>query len=226
MARLVAPQNPHIFPPQVRKTALDLTACWPTTLYCHEQYRFSPPEFMTPRFDPTRAIIYDLARGQLKDEEGASRVNLPVSLILRLCEQAGKEATQDFAQSLGSEIGRRVADRMGQSANAASVEAWTEHLGGQLALVGLGDMSVERWGRALVLRVSGAPQGTEELLPTVLTAALQRSLGRDSTALSFNQDEGLALLIVSKDTANRARNLVAQGQGLGQVVEALHQGAA
>jgi hypothetical protein len=181
---------------------------------------------MTPRFDPTRAIIYDLARGQLKDEEGAARVNLPVHLLLRLCEEAGEEASRDFAHSLGSEIGRRIRDRMGDAAMKATIESWTEHLGGQFALIGLGDLSVERWGRALVVRITGAPQGSQQLLGLILGSALQRALGRQPVPIAFNDPESVSFLIVSHAAAAKAYVLAAQGQGLGQVVEALHRGAA
>ncbi len=181
---------------------------------------------MTPRFDPTRAIIYDLARGQLKDEEGAARVNLPVQLLLRLCEQAGEEASRDFAQALGGEFGRRIRDRMGEVAPKANVESWTEHLGGQFALVGLGDLSIETWGRALVVKITGAPKGTETLLGPTVSAALQRALGRDAVTIAFPDSDSTSFLVVSPETAGKASDLAAQGHSLGQVVEALHQGAA
>src|SRR6187431_3768829 len=121
---------------------------------------------MTPRFDPTRAVIFDLARGQLRDDEGAARLNLPASLVLRLCEAAGAGGAGDFARGLGAELGRRVSDRLG--AGSGSVEAWAEHLGGQLALLGLGSLRLERWGRALVLRVTGVPGEFVPLLGGVL----------------------------------------------------------
>jgi hypothetical protein len=181
---------------------------------------------MTPRFDPTRAIIYDLAMGQLKDDEGVARLNLPFHLLLRLCEQAGADAAADFAQSLGGELGRRVQDRLGKQTGTADMAAWAEHLGGQLALVGLGGLQIERWGRALVLRMAGAPEGASALLASVLTGALQRGLGRDMAAVAFEDDETIAYLILSRDSAARARNLREAGQGLGQVVEQLHRGAA
>lgn len=181
---------------------------------------------MTPRFDPTRAIVYDLARGQFKDDEGASRLNLPAHLILRLTSSAGTDAARDFAYSLGDELGRRVADRLGEDRSSAGIEAWAEHLGGQLALVGLGDLSVEQWGRALVLRVEGAPSGTTLLLEGVIGGALQRGLGRQVSAVAFERESEVEFLILSPGAAARAEELRAEGQGLGEVVEELHQGAA
>lgn len=181
---------------------------------------------MTPRFDPTRAIIYDLARGQLRDDEGASRLNLPAHLLLRLCEHAGTEGASEFARALGAELGRRVADKLGANKDAANVEVWTEHLGGQLALVGLGDMKVEQWGRALVLRISGAPAGMTKILEGVIEGALQRGLSRKATAIGFERGNETELLVVSDDVATHVRSLAQGGSSLGQVVEELHKGAA
>jgi len=177
---------------------------------------------MTPRFDPTRAIIYDLSRGQLRDDEGQARVNLPFFLLQRLCEHAGTDATSDFGGALGAEVGRRIRERLGAAAERADVSAWAEHLGGHLALLGLGDLSLERWGRALVVRIVGAPAGSSSLLSAVVTGALQRGLGRSLQIVAFEQEEGVALLVLSPETARRARTLQEAGESLGRVVEQLH----
>lgn len=181
---------------------------------------------MAARFDPTRAIVYDLARGQLRDDEGAFRLNVPMHLLLRLCEHAGADATSEFARSLGSEVGRRIAGRLGQEVGRAGVEAWTEHLGGQVALLGLGNLRVERWGKALVLRMTGSPPNSENFVADVLGGALQRALGKDVGLVAFADPDSAAYLVLSPASADRARGLQAAGQGLGQVVETLHKGAA
>jgi hypothetical protein len=181
---------------------------------------------MNPRFDPSRAIVYDLARGQLSDDEGSSRLNLPVSLVTRLCSHAGAEAAHEFGRALGEDLGRRISHRLGEGGATASIETWTEHLGGQLALVGLGDLAVESWGKALVLRVLGAPEGCNELLGAVLTGALQRSLGRQMEIVSFVHGTRSEFLVLSQQGAARARELISDGAGLGNVVEELHRGAA
>ena len=181
---------------------------------------------MTPRFDPTRAVIFDLARGQLRDDEGASRLNVPYHVLARLCEQAGPDAASDFGRSLGQELGRRVQERLGRVPGGAEIGPWVEHLGGQVALLGLGNVQLERWGRAMVFRGTGTPQGGEALLAHVFEGALHRAFGRDVRVVRFGSDDDVAYLILSPRTAERAVQLQDVGQGLGQVVETLHQGAA
>jgi len=181
---------------------------------------------MTPRFDPTRAIVYDLSRGQLRDDEGQARLNLPYFLLERLCDHAGAEATREFGSSLGGEIGRRIRDRLGSGADQANIGVWAEHLGGHVALLGLGDLSLERWGRALVVRIAGSPSGATALLSAVVAGALQRGLGRSVQTVSFPLEDAVALLVLSQQTAERARSLREAGESLGRVVEELHRGAA
>lgn len=182
-----------------------------------------PTTAMTPRFDPTRAIIYDLAGGQLRDDEGAPRINLPLFPLTRLLEQAGADAAADFGRGLGEQIGRRCAEKLPRG---ASMDAWTEHLGGHLALLGLGCLRLERWGRALVLRVTGVPEDAEDLLGNVLEGALARGTGKELSLVGFGASMSTGYLVLSRGTADRARGLRASGEGLGQVLEQLHQGAA
>jgi len=181
---------------------------------------------MTPRFDPTKAILFDLARGQMRDDEGNARLNLPAALLVRLCEQAGPSAAQDFAQSLGSEVGRRIESRLGQHVKTASLEEWTDHLGGQLALLGLGNLSVERWGQALTFVVTQAPAGVTTVVGQLLGAALQRALARQVQLVAFSEESQTTYLLVAPDTADKVTALAQAGQGLGQVVQQLKQGAA
>lgn len=178
---------------------------------------------MTQRFDPTRSIRYDLGRGQLRDEEGTLRLNVPASLVLRLCDSAGETATRDFLSALGTDVGRRVQKGLGNELLAAPVEAWAEHLGGQLALLGMGELLVERWGRALVLRVRGAPEELKGLVGVVLEAVLQRALGREVRLPGFSEGADAAFLVVSPGTAEEVYRLAAEGASLLRVVETLHE---
>lgn len=180
---------------------------------------------MTPRFDPTRAMVFDLAHGKLRDDEANERLNVPVLLMRQLLESAGDEATAQFARNLGHEVGRRAQGRLGEEGAQAGIGAWTEHLGGQLALLGWGDLSVEQWGRALVLVIDGAPDRMEHLSGILLEEALRRALSRDVDLVPFDDAGKLAYLALSKPGAQRARNLKDEGAGLGQVIEKLHQGA-
>lgn len=180
---------------------------------------------MTVRFDPTRALTVDLRRGQLRDDEGTTRINVPYFLLEKLFSEAGAHAAEDFGRALGTEIGRRIAEGLGREAEEASIATWTEHLGGHVGLIGLGDLSIERWGRALVLRVEGPPEGAASLLGSIVTGALQRALGRSVSVVAFQEGSVVALLVLSAAGAARATALREAGASLGRVAEELHRSA-
>ncbi len=181
---------------------------------------------MTTHFDPSRALVFDLTHGQLRDDEGTARLNIPALSLLRLCEQAGTDAQKDFARSLGTDIGRRIADRLGRSASDAPLHTWASHLGGHLALVGLGDLSLQLWGQALVISVAGIPTGGTQLVGHVLSAALQRGLGKTAELVAFEQESSTSFLVVSSSTASKVSEMISNGVSLGEVIERLHKGAA
>lgn len=180
---------------------------------------------MIPRFDPTRALVFDLAQGQLRDDEGMGRLNVPGDALLRLCAAAGTEALRDFGKGLGTEVGRRISRRLGSSAESAGPEVWVEHLGGELALLGLGNLRFERWGKALIVVVAGALPNSEELLAAVIEGALQRTLGRDATVVPLgSHEEELRLAVLNERAASQARGWLSEGASWSQIVERLHRG--
>lgn len=181
----------------------------------------------SPRFDPAHAVKFDLTRGRV--EIDGARVIVPVDALVDLCKAAGAEAVTDFGRRLGTEIGRRVAARLGDGAPGASLEAVVEHLGGEFALSGLGSLSLERWGRALQFIVEGSPLGRsgDALLCAVLEGALQRGMGRDATVVTLERDDQrLRLLVIGAEGARKVRGLLDDGIGWSEVLVHLQGGAA
>jgi len=177
----------------------------------------------TSTFDPTAAVRFDLARGQIALPDSGQRVLIPADALLTLCSAAEPEARQDFARRLGTEVGRRVAERLG-GAELASAEAVVEHLGGDLALMGLGSLELERWGRALVLAFVGSPFGAagDDLLAAALEGAIQRAFGRDVGVAKLVRDDARArFLVTSRAGAARVRSSLDSGRPWGEVLAEL-----
>lgn len=213
------------------RIARDLTVSAPPALYFSTPMsprgggaRPRPRNFiMTTRFDPTRAVVFDLERGLLRDDEGNARLNVPLALVQRLLEAAGPAAARDFGHGLGADLGRRIGERLGAARETASTEVWVEHLGGHLALLGLGNLRAERWGKALVLRVADLPRETEGLVGAILEGALLRAFGRRSRAVPFVEESGVAFLVTSEGRGDFVAGLRAEGRGLGAVLNELHR---
>ena len=181
----------------------------------------------SPRFDPSYALEFDLGRGQIRLQNAGERVVVPTDALIALCQGAGEEAVRDFGRRLGTEAGRAVIARLGE-AGQASLEAVVEHLGGEIALMGLGSLALERWGSALVLSFAHSPLGNagDALLGAVLEGALQRTFGRDAVATKLvRDDQHVRFLISGREGADRAHGLLTSGVAWGEVLARLASGA-
>lgn len=180
----------------------------------------------TPRFDPSYSVEFDLGRGQIAVRGSSERVLIPADALAALCEGCEPEVRRDFARRVGTEAGRRAAERLGDPARA-EIEAVLEHLGGDLALMGFGSLGLERWGRALVLTIAGSPFGAggDELLAFVLEGALQRAFGRDVGVVRLVRDDARArFLVSSRAGSERVRDWLNSGTSWSEALTRLDGG--
>lgn len=171
-------------------------------------------------FDASRAVRFDLASGSVHASE--ARVALVPVEALAAIGKSG--AADEVARIVGAAIGKRAAAHLGKD---ASVEAFTSAFAGELAVAGYGSLSVERWGRALVLVVARSPI-PDAMLATLLAAGVEAATGRGEVACASLGSEGEAtrLLVASKESAARVRAWLGDGVKWGEALVRLHGGAA
>jgi hypothetical protein len=205
------------------------------------------------RFDPSKAVTFDLASGLVHIEGAPSRLLVPADALRALCEAAGGDATAAFGRALGVPMGRRVATRLGgsdasgkasgggsgsggggaggagsgsaETVRKTSIEGIVDHLGGELALAGLGSLSVERWGHALVLVVDHSPleSAGDKLLEAAFAGALEEATGRAVRALLIARDDARARFLIAGSAAiEKARGWIEQGMTWGEALARLH----
>jgi hypothetical protein len=178
---------------------------------------------MSLNFDPSYALEFDIGRGQIRMANAGERVVVPADALLALCQGASEDAVRDFGRRLGTEAGRIMNDRLGE-AWQATMETVVEHLGGELSIMGLGSLGLERWGQALVLSFAHSPLGWagDLLLGSILEGAMQRSFGRDVVAIKLIRDtETVRFLIAGHDGANKASHWLSEGVPWGDVLSRL-----
>jgi hypothetical protein len=183
-----------------------------------------------PRFDPSHAVTFDLTHGLVHLEGAPSRLIVPAEALGALARAAGPGATAAFGRSTGEAMGRRVASRLAAAGGVggAAVDLVVEHLGGELALGGLGALSLERWGRALVLVVDQSPLGVEGdgLLEAILAGAIEAAAGRAVRALLLGRDAVRArFLIAGAAGVETVRAWLAEGVSWGDALVRLHASA-
>jgi hypothetical protein len=177
---------------------------------------------VAPSFDPTHAVRFDLPRGSVRARgNGDALLLVPSAALVELVLVAPAEAVEALGRALGSAIGRRAAARMGDPA-AASIDEFITQLAGEAALTGIGVMSMERWGRALVVVVQESPL-TGTLLVPVVASALEAASGRKVWCALLTREEQMArILIASERAAERVRGWIAAGTPWGEALTKLH----
>jgi hypothetical protein len=169
-------------------------------------------------FDPTHAVRFDLPQGSVHAGGDGERVLLvPTGALDDIVLSAPTEAVEALGRALGAAIGRRAAARMGDP-QRASVEDFVTQLAGETAISGVGSLSIERWGRALVVVVESSPlSGT--LLAPLVGAAMEAASGRTVSCTLLFRDERAARVLVGGDRGvNRVRDWIAAGVPWGEAI--------
>ena len=177
-------------------------------------------------FDPTHAVRFDLPRGSVRTRGDDDRVLLvPTAALDDLVRSASPEAVEALGRSLGAAIGRRAAARMGDP-QGASLDSFVAQLAGEAAIAGVGALSIERWGRALVIVIEDSPLvGT--LLAPIVAAAIEAASGRRAWCTLLSRDDRAARILVGNErAAGRVREWIASGVGWNEAVVKLHGGGA
>lgn len=177
-------------------------------------------------FDPARAVQFDLPRGAVSARGEAERLLLvPSSALDDLVLTAPREAVESIGRAIGASIGKRAAARIGDG-EGASVEEFVTQLAGEAAISGAGALSIERWGRALVVVVEESPLADALLVP-MIAAAIEAASGRKAACIALGRDDRAArVLVAGERAAARVREWIESGVAWGEALARLHSGAA
>jgi hypothetical protein len=174
-------------------------------------------------FDATGAVQFDLSHGAVRaGSEREPVLLLPCSALEDLALSAPAEA-EVLGRALGSAIGKRAAARMSDP-RGVSVEGFVTQLAGEAAVAGVGVLSVERWGRALIVVVEESPLAGALLAPLV-AAAIEAALGKPVSAGLLARDARVARVLVASESAvARALEAISGGASWGDVLAKLNAG--
>ena len=170
-----------------------------------------------PSFDPSHAVRFDLPHGSVRaGGDGGERVLLvPTSALDDLVLSAPPEAVEALGRAHG-------AARM--DPKRVPIDAFVTQLAGEAAIAGVGALSIERWGRALVVVVEDSPlSGT--LLAPLVAAAVEAASGKHVACALLSRDERTARVLLGSETGiARAREWIASGVPWGEALVKLHGG--
>lgn len=199
---------------------------------------------MAPSFDAARCVTFDLARGHVELSDGEPHVLVPVEALIGLLRG------QTDARMLGRAIGASALGRAGMQLERTrgdgrslrdrlrgeALDTIVELLGGELAVLGLGSLRIERWGTALLFVLDPYNLGLDDepdekaphdlLVCGIVEGALGSLTDREVHALVVDRTDGLRVLVVNANAAARARQLLKTGVFFTDIVSMLHEAGA
>jgi hypothetical protein len=169
-------------------------------------------------------VKFDLATGQVRTGGGERLLVIPLSALDELAESAGAPAAHRFARGIGVAIGRRLAHELGSvdGVRAASLEAFVSALALEVALAGWGSVSMERWGKAMLVVVDHAPVKAPAIVAAMIEGAIEAAAGREAHGVALGGTGPARVLVASEKTAARARIWTAEGVSATEVIARLH----
>ena len=149
-------------------------------------------------FDASGFYEFDLAKGAIQDREGDRVVMLTEAALAPLVQAAAASGDLTALRSLGVFLGERIQSSVGDDATGARPSAVFEAAAGHLAVFGWGRLSVQRWGDALCLQVTGAPTHDEHglALSALLGGVMSTLSGEDVACVPA--DDGRYLLVAAE----------------------------
>ena len=179
-------------------------------------------------FDPARSVTFDLATGSVHLAAGEPQVLVSASVVSAL---AGSTA---HARRLGRIIGSEIAGRAGlrQAASVASLRALSlgeavDLIGGEFALLGLGNLRAERWGDALLFAIDpcALDERGDELVAGIVEGAVSIAAGRELAAAVIEREERTIRVLVCNESAKeKAEDLRVEGLPFTEIVYRLQEG--
>lgn len=185
-------------------------------------------------FNPSKAVVFDLARGGVhlgrrsSGEAGPAHVLLPTELFATLVDHyAGARA---LGHTVGTDVVKRALARGGQdtgSMRSLTLAEVVDLVGGELALLGLGSLRVERWGDAMlfVLDPCALDARADAFVEGLVEGIVEVGGARDAHAVVIDRADGtVRVLIGGPEAAERAKEMAAVGAPFTEIVTELQEG--
>lgn len=169
-------------------------------------------------FDPKKAVGFDLAAGQVCLTDNERAVIVPAAALSAVIAAAGETSARELGLALGRSLGGRIG-----TIRDDKVEDVVSELSRQLSIAGLGTLTLERWGRAMVIAVTGSAIDNDPFLAAVVEGMLGTASGRDLRTHPLSREgETVRVLVGNVASIERVVGWLAEGTSFGDAIVRLH----
>lgn len=171
-------------------------------------------------------VTFDLEKGHVRHagQDNARQLVVPASVFARLLA-ASKDEALAAARELGHVVGERVSSTKRPD---TSIDEGLAAIAEELGLVGIGAVSMEKWGRAVLFVVDDAPDLRDDFFAALLEGTLSEVVTTHPVrARSLGRGGGKLRIFVGRPaTAARLGRMLDEGVGWGDAIVRLHDGEA
>ena len=171
------------------------------------------------------SLRLDLPKGSA-ELRGEPVVVLSAHAVETLLRAAPAGSRVDLGRDVGTTMGRRVSQKLGGSSGVrgASLETVVSELAAEIALAGLGELELERWGRAMIIGLSGGPLAQQaEMLAGLIGGAVSAATSADAAAVSVGEGR---YFVGSPRACERLRSLITHGTAWSEAIARMQRGGA
>ncbi|MEM6957021.1 MAG: hypothetical protein AAF411_11485 [Myxococcota bacterium] len=171
-------------------------------------------------FDPGGFYEFDLGAGAVRTRDGERVVLVAPEVLRPLVAAAAERGDLTPLRNFGNGLARHAKSSLGGGAGGASPEAVLRHASAVVALFGLGVLDLERWGKALVFRLTESPELDEKHLAVAafLGGFVSELTGQDIACVPVGDDR---FLVTHPSSADRVWALSRGGSSLADIVAVL-----
>lgn len=177
-----------------------------------------------PGFDPAGFFELDPTIGEAKVRGGARVLVLTDSVVAPLVSAAVQNGDLTAVRRLGRHMGEIIRSELDGATESAGAELVFGHARSVISLFGWGALDVERWGDAIVLRLSRGPAlDPDQLAMAALLGGLTSSLAQREVACVPLDAEG-AFLMCDPRIAEEVWGWSRSGRSIAEIAQQLVQG--
>jgi hypothetical protein len=181
------------------------------------------------KFDPTNAVTFDVAHGTVKTGKTGEEhrvVLVPKGALGDVIDSVGDVGARALGNAIGRAAGEHMLETMGsvQKIREAALDVVITQLAGELSIRGVGLVTMERWGRAMIVAIESPISTSGEFLAGLIETAFASSTGRDLKTVCLDRGSPARILLANQAVVTKAKSLLGDGVDFNTLVSRLQEG--